>query len=120
MRALPEGQASIDKHGQCRVHAKDLARLKITNEVTVLADVETQRIAMRRPRANEKPFRVAIVMAKKKRATERRRINLAPALAELRVDLADVSGRYFLHPKDDLIVINLEEAGPDEADEEES
>jgi len=120
IRALPPGQASIDRHGCARVHAADLAKLKVTTEVTVLADLETQRIALRRPRGGEKAFKVAVVTAKKKRPTDRRRINLAPALAELRIDQADVSGRYTLHAKDDLLVINLEEAGPDEADETES
>lgn len=118
--ALPAGQASIDRRGQCRLHAADLAKARITDSATVLADSETMRVGFRRPRSGEKAFHVCGENPKNKHRTDRRRIGVKAAIDELRLKPQDVAGRYALHFHEDVIFVCLEEPAPGEADEEDS
>jgi hypothetical protein len=119
---IPPGTVSLDKRGQCRLHAADLAKLKITDQVTVLADAATLRVGFRKPRPEEKPFRVSPVSPKAKRPNDGRRINVMAALTELRIDSEKATGRYPLHDHKDLLYFCVAEVPgePEAGDDDES
>jgi hypothetical protein len=120
--AIPEGMVSLDKRGQARMHASDLAKVKITTSATILADSSTMRVGFRKPRPEEKPFKISGEDAKSKRPSDRRRVNVSPALAELRIDSDKAKGRYVLHEHRDLLFFCLAEVPgePEAGDDDES
>lgn len=116
-RPLGEGEISIGKSGMATLHADDLELVQIVGDRCVLlADPEHMRLGLRVPAGSEPtvPVRKALTSGKKKRDTGRRIINVLPALREMRIEPAKISGRYAIRTKDNLLIVNL--AAPSRAE----
>jgi hypothetical protein len=99
---IPAGKATLTKAGQLGIHRTDLASVKIADTVVLLADRDTCRLAVRRPRDDEAADARAVAKAKGARRT----VSINGALAELGLKAADMAARYELTKKDDLLILS--------------
>ena len=114
-RPLESGQVSISRTGVALFHRDDTALVDIGDEVALLRDVGSLRIALRRPRLPEDADSVARVTTPKRAGRpvrERATVNLAPAIRELGLTLKAAAGRWELATKDDLLIVQLMQAAP--------
>jgi len=112
---LTPGTASLSRQGCLTIYAEDLALVKITDVVVLLADHEAKfRVGLRRPREKEDDLciRVRPLVRKRGKADpRRRRINMAPAVRALGLAPGpETAGRYEVRTVDDLLILNLAEA----------
>jgi hypothetical protein len=108
---LDEGQLSVDRQGEGRVHATALGAVDIVGEwVVVLADSATLRLAIRQPREDEDEYKIRARVPKRYKNQpdlRHRKINLRRALLACGLRPAEAAGRYPIMTKDDLLIISL-------------
>lgn len=100
---------SLDRYGLARFHTADLQAIGIDGQATIMIDVDTRRIGLRRPRDGEAE-QTAIVRPVRdggKLVESRRTINLRPAIEQIGIEPAEITGRYELTAKDDLLILAL-------------
>jgi len=119
---IPLGHFSIDKRGCLRCHTKDLKKVGISDTAVILIDDETMRIALRAPRDGEGSIaiKVSTVGTGSSKQPERRQMNLAGAIHQLKLEPADVAGREEFLFKDGLAILNLDTPRVDDQDEQEA
>lgn len=114
--ALQEGEVTLRRDGRLTVRVEDLRLIGAESYVLVLADVATQRIALRAPLPHERPQSVAcgVVWAGKKtrRDSLRRTVSVAKALDRLGLTAEAVAGRRQWttkgeKPGDALLILQL-------------
>jgi hypothetical protein len=113
-RAMPEGVCSIDGAGAALFHKSDLELVDIADQAAILADPDTLRIAVRKPRADDDPaaiVRVTIITNKRGAPTGRAKIPVGATIRECGLTAKAARGRYDLATKDDLIIVALADAG---------
>lgn len=111
---LPEGMISLQKSGLATVRIEDLVLVGIpadAGKVAVLACSETNRIAIRRWIQEEHGDSAFAIRAPTKQKGVKnesvRMLNLNAPLKRLGIKPEAYAGRYELHTKDDLLLLNL-------------
>ncbi|HMQ15014.1 MAG TPA: hypothetical protein PKC49_03485 [Phycisphaerae bacterium] len=100
---LPEGAAGLTKAGILALRVVTLREVNITTHLVVLADADTRRIALRRPRDGEdalaRELRLVTASGKPARVA---RFSIRTALE--RLGWKRKAGRYATSRKDDLLI----------------
>lgn len=112
---LKRGWVSLDKAGTLRGHEADFKRVGLEDQVTVLVDLDTGRIGLRRPTPAEKAdaYRLSLCAAWSGRETDRAQVCLRSALKSMSVDPAEIAGHFEITFKgkgdDSLLFIQVAE-----------
>jgi len=116
---IPPGHFSIGKGGTLRCHSADLRKARITDKAVVLLDASTSRIALRAPCEEEADIAIAVSSVGKGpgKKSDRRQLNLAGAIRQLKLDPSDTSGRGEFQLKENLLIMNLDAPSKDDPDE---
>ena len=106
---LGEMDCSLDGSGKLRLRQADLAKVNIQDAAVLLADADTLRLALRRPRANEVKLvrTVRPVLDKRGQPTANRDVNATVGIRALNLEPKACRGRHKLDRKDDLLILNL-------------
>lgn len=93
---IPPRHLSLDRYGLARLHTADLQSIGIDDRATILIDVGTRRIALRRPRDGESAQTATVRPAHDngKPVESRRMVNLRPALERAEIEPCDAAGPY--------------------------
>ena len=107
--ALEESQVSITKDGQLTFRESLLKSVGIGDFATLMADPDTLRLGLRRPKEHELAgaVRVSVVRGAQKRDTGRRTVRGTRGFHALCLDPQVCVGRLELTIKDQTLILNL-------------